>query len=136
MGIVTALDGIGVNEAEFIPLLPFDVDCYKFFWSPKWQDVPHLKKFLSSNPQKKIILARCGSEEAFIYGKSVGIHLFQGHFIDMLLAAVRKNSCTFGQECSLTDCRIRRAVACGVLRKSCVHEAHLDAFIALKGNIQ
>ena len=136
MEIACALDGIGINELEFIPLSAFGVDCYKFFWTPKWQDNNLLPEFIRLNSQKKIILSRCGTEQAFTYGRKIGINLFQGHFIDMLLAAVRKNACTFGQECPLNDCRLRRSIACGSLRKSCVHEAHLDAFIALKGSFE
>lgn len=134
MEIASALDGVSINEIEYLPLLPFGVDCYKIFWTPKWHENRLLKDFISSNQHKKIILARCGTEDAFIYGKKIGINLFQGHFIDMLLAAVRKNACIFGQECSLTDCTLRRSFVCNSLRKSCVHEAHLDAFIALKGS--
>lgn len=132
-GVVIALDGVGVNELEFVPMTPFDVDCYKIFWSPKLKEcAPLLKRFLKEQKDKTIILARSGSEDALIFGKEVGIELFQGHFVDTLLAAVSKNACTFGQECSLSDCRLRHSVVCGSVRLACVHEAHLDAYIPLK----
>ncbi|MBO5997806.1 MAG: hypothetical protein J6P93_04705, partial [Alphaproteobacteria bacterium] len=122
-GVLIALDAIGVNEFEFIPMAPFDVDCYKIFWSSKWTDYKDpLKKFLKEQRDKKVILSRCGSEDALVFGRTVGISFFQGHFVDTLLAAVCKNACTFGQECTLADCRLRRSVVGGALRSACVHE--------------
>ena len=132
-GILVALDAISVNELEFIPMIPFDADCYKVFWSSKLKDSKDLmKSFLKELTDKKIVLSRCSSEEALIFGRGLGISLFQGHFVDTLLAAVCKNTCTFGQECTLADCRLRRSVIGGALRSACVHEAHLDAYVPLK----
>ena len=128
-----ALDGIGINEMEYLPISAFDVDCYKIFWSPKWAETNVLESFVQKNKNKNIILSRCENEEAFAYGQKIGITLFQGYFIDTLLAAVCKNACTFGQECSLGDCRNRHGVIYGALRNACVHEPHLDAYIPLKG---
>ena len=129
--IICTLDGIGINELEFLPLPVFNVDCYKFFWTPKWQQNDLLIRFVQ-HCDKQIILSRCSKEDAIVYGKKAGIHLFQGHFVDTLHAAVRKNTCTFGQECALSDCRLRQTVLCDNFRKACVHEAHLDAYIPLK----
>ena len=131
--IAVAIDAIGVNELEFLPMTPFDADYYKIFWSSKLVNYKTLlAKFLKEIHGKHVILSRCSSEDALIFGRQMGMSLFQGHFVDTLLAAVCKNTCTFGQECTLSDCRLRRSVIGGALRTSCVHEAHLDAFIPLK----
>lgn len=132
-GVLIALDAIGINELEMVPMKPFDVDCYKIFWSAKWVDSkPLLEKFLKEQNGKKIILARCGAEDALLFGRQLGISFFQGHFVDTLLAAICKNTCTFGQECTLADCRLRRSAVGGSLRMACVHTAHLDAYVPLK----
>ena len=91
-----------------------------------------MEKFLKEQAGKRIILSRCGSEDALLFGRQMGISLFQGHFVDTLLAAICKNTCTFGQECTLADCRLRRSVIGGPARLACVHEAHLDAYVPLK----
>ncbi|MBP5533971.1 MAG: hypothetical protein J6Y03_00485 [Alphaproteobacteria bacterium] len=131
--ILVALDAITINELEMIPMTSFNADCFKIFWSAKLsEDKPLLTKFLKEQTGKKIILSRCGSEEALLFGRQMGISLFQGHFVDTLLAAICKNTCTFGQECTLADCRLRRSAVDGTLRSACVHEAHLDAYVPLK----
>lgn len=133
-GIGIALDGIGINELEFLNLEPFHAHFLKFFWTPKWKEDSHrlqLCHFIAQSRQHTIVLARCGSEEGLVFGRKVGIHLFQGHFIDAMIAATAKNACTFGQECSLSECMLRHS-ALGSMRQQCVHQAHLDAYVSMK----
>lgn len=130
-----AIDGISAYDFEYLDILAFKADFIKLFWSPKWTEEPYAKSLyamIKSNPNIGFILSRCGSEEALNFGKKAGITLFQGRFIDAILAAIAKNTCTFGQECTLSHCMLSRSVLSGQIREQCVHQRHLDAPLAIK----
>ena len=111
-------------------------DYVKFIWSPMWQEPRYtelLKSTIEADTRVRFVLARCGEESAVQWGKSIGLHIFQGRFVDLLLAAMTKNSCTFGQECSVKQCMDSKSCLCGPLRKQCVNPQHLDDNLELRG---
>ena len=128
-GIQIAIDAIGPNEWRFSNIFNFQVDFIKLFWTQEWTNlnIDDIKKAIASHPNTQIILSRCGSEDAMIWGKKVGISLFQGYIVDVILTALAKNSCTFGQECSLSACMACRSSLSPKNRSSCVHQPHLDS---------
>lgn len=129
------LDGITVQNVDYIHLSRMEADYIKVFWSPAWLEEKNqmlLSDLLHSYSPQDIILARCDSEQAIRFGQKMGIRLFQGHFIDAILALLSKNSCTFGQECSVSSCMQCRAALSGPEREQCVHQRHLDADLNLK----
>ncbi len=134
-GHLVALDNITASDFQYLDILRLGADFVKLFWSPKWTQSEYersLYALIKSNPKAGLILSRCGSEDALQWGQKVGLHYFQGRFIDAILAALAKNSCTFGQECTLSTCLICRSVLSGKLRQQCVHQRHLDAPIEIK----
>lgn len=104
-------------------------------WSPLWKDQEKtvlLRQFIRQHPETHLIFANCDCKEALLFGCKVGIRLFEGNFIDTLCAVMAKHTCTFGQECTVDDCKIRRSVLDGDFRRKCVHEPHLDIYTPFK----
>ncbi len=130
-----AIDDVGINEFELLNLESFDVPYIKIRWSDKWkgkEQKEQLSNFISKHSTIQFVLTHCSSGNAVLFGCKVGIRLFQGSFIDELCARMTKEKCTFGQECSLSECMVRRAVLSGALRNRCVHQPHLDIYMPLK----
>ena len=134
-GHQVCLDGITPMDLECVEIMAMHPDYVKFIWTPMWQE-PHytdlMKTTIESDTRVRFVLARCGEEEAIQWGKGLGLHIFQGRFVDLLLAAMTKNSCTFGQECSVKQCMDSKSCLCGPLRKQCVNPQHLDDNLELR----
>ena len=129
------LDGVTVQNIDYIYPDRMKSDLIKIFWSPAWTEKKNqsiLSNLLKVYPPQNIVLARCDSEQAVRFGQKMGLRYFQGHFIDAILALLAKNSCTFGQECSVSSCMQCRAALSGPEREQCVHQRHLDADLNLK----
>ena len=130
------LDGITPMDLECVDIMAMHPDYVKFIWSPMWQEPRYtelLKSTIEADTRVRFVLARCGEESAVQWGKSIGLHIFQGRFVDLLLAAMPKNSCTFGQECSVKQCMDSKSCLFGPLRKQCVNPQHLDDNLELRG---
>ncbi len=128
------IDGVSPADMEYLDISKLNPDYIKLFWSPIWE-TEQVKTLLSpylNNKTIDVILARCGSEEALKWGTQNGIQNFQGHYIDAVLGAVTKNSCTFGQECTLASCMACRRTLSEQVRRQCVHLKHLDALPQVK----
>ena len=121
------IDGLSPVELEYVNIRLLKPDFVKLFWSPVWETVKAKEQVSGLDTSAKVILARCGSEEALKWGTKIGIHHFQGHYIDAVLGALTKNSCTFGQECTLASCMACRRTLSEKIRRQCVHLKHLDA---------
>lgn len=102
--------------------LPFDF--IKVRWSPACEQLTDLPTHL--------ILSHCETEDALLWGVRKGCFAFQGPYIDALLGALIKESCTFGQECSLAACTACRKSLAPQTRNQCVHQKHLDDTPSLK----
>jgi len=135
VGHKVILDGVTVQNIDYIYPERMKADFIKIFWSPAWMEEKNqslLSDLLKKYPVQNVIFARCDSEQAVRFGQKLGLRLFQGHFIDAILALLAKNSCTFGQECSVSACMQCRAALSGPEREQCVHQRHLDADLNLK----
>ncbi len=82
------LDSIGFTQVDRKSL---GFDLAKVQWHPELNtEEGHNKKEMLSQAvtkcdPKRVILCRCDNEEAIEYGKSIGISLFQGRYVDKLL---------------------------------------------------
>ncbi len=128
------IDALSVTDLSYLDLFRLKPDFIKLFWSPlmEEQQTKSLLKPYLSTPSIGVVLARCGSEDALKWGVKQGIQNFQGHYIDAVLGALTKNSCTFGQECTLTSCMSCRRTLSDKIRHQCVHLKHLDALPKVK----
>jgi len=78
----------------------------------------------------RVVLSRCDQESALTWGLSLGIHRFQGEFVDTMLAAERLRSCAAAAACSLAQCRTRGMAAGAAGRFGCGNPMLLDMGLA------
>lgn len=76
---------------------------------------------------KRVVLARCDTEAAVLWGLSNGIQMFQGRFIDAVVGTVTMAACPSAASCNLGQCAARRASVAGAPRTQCPHPPGLDA---------
>jgi len=61
----------------------------KLFWTPEMAEKPEGRdkiKRLFDDASKSLVLCRCDSSDAIEFGRSVGIELYQGRYIENLIA--------------------------------------------------
>ena len=90
-GYKVCLDGMTLDAMMLIKRRRLGVDLTKLVWSPELVDGGDEIHTLISDQVKedgegRIILIRCDNREAIDFGKSVGINLFQGRFVENLIA--------------------------------------------------
>lgn len=87
-GYRVCLDGL--THKSFLQIAPqaFGVDLVKLQWNATSSDdisadeQARLKNAISAVGTKRMILCRCDNEDAIDYGRSLGISLFQGRWLD------------------------------------------------------
>lgn len=91
-GYRICLDGLNHLTLQFIDRDRLGLDLLKLTWSPDMADdmsgsrTAELKEHVDRCGRARIILCRCDSDEAIRFGQSLGITMYQGRYIDRLLA--------------------------------------------------
>jgi hypothetical protein len=94
-GYLMCIDGLHYLHLPLIDRKRLGADLVKMIWSPDLLDVlnearrEELKSAIKRVGVDRMILCRCDSAEAIRWGQSLGIRLFQGHYVDSRLRAVR-----------------------------------------------
>ncbi|MFC7048125.1 EAL domain-containing protein [Emcibacter nanhaiensis] len=80
------LQSIGILDRRLL-----NVDFLKIYWRKSYTRVLQdetrraLLEALKNHGQMRIVLCHCDSEEAIRFGQNMGLHMFQGHYVDKLL---------------------------------------------------
>jgi len=90
-GYRICLDGLTYEDLLMIDRQRLGVDYVKMTWSPDLVDggeemTSKLKEIIKTAGAKRVIMARCDDREAVDFGRSIGIRMFQGHYIEHLIA--------------------------------------------------
>ena len=91
-GYRVCLDGLNQFTFQFIDRDRLGLDLLKLVWTPDMADgfsssqATELKEQVDRCGRARIILSRCDSEEAVRFGQSLGITMYQGHYVDRLLS--------------------------------------------------
>lgn len=91
-GYRICLDGVTALTLPFIDRERLGLDLVKMFWSPELGDgeratrANEVRSAIERVGKSRIILARCDGPEAVRFGFGCGVRLFQGRFIDRILA--------------------------------------------------
>lgn len=90
-GYRICLDGLSYQNMSMIDRERLGVDYVKLMWNPQLIDGGEdmrraLREVVKSAGEGRVILARCDNREAVDFGRSVGISMFQGHFVEHLIA--------------------------------------------------
>lgn len=90
-GYRICLDGLTYEDLIMINRDNLGVDYVKMNWNPRLADdgevmAEKLKEIVEETGPKRIIMSWCDDREAVDFGRSVGLRLFQGHFVEHLIA--------------------------------------------------
>ena len=130
-GISTVLDGMNSLSLQFVDAELYDTDFVKVNWSSEIAteiQTVELQQALGPVGFDRVILARCDNEDAIAWGLDQGIRLYQGRFLDTIVAAVTMGECPKAAKCTLAQCTQRHAVISGRPRLECGDNDKLDEF--------
>lgn len=96
-GYKVCLDGLTPMTFSFIDRSKLGLDLLKLMWtdelmSSSESSAQDLKQAIKQAGQARVILTRCDNETAVKTGQSMGISLFQGRYIDAILAQRRPDA--------------------------------------------
>jgi hypothetical protein len=130
-GHQTLLDGLTPVTLQFLDGELFETDFLKLSWSGDMIDdirTAEVQSALGPVGFERVILSRCDSETAITWGLSQGISMFQGRFLDSMIAAVTMPRCDKAAACTLGQCTQRHGVIAGRTRGECGNLDMLDLF--------
>lgn len=110
-GYRVCLDGLTHLTAPFIDRVKLGLDLVKVYWSRDMLDDASgrrresLREMIEQSGQARVILCRCGSDDAIEFGRSLGISLFQGKAVDARRATQARN----GGAMTMNESRARGA---------------------------
>jgi EAL domain-containing protein (putative c-di-GMP-specific phosphodiesterase class I) len=90
-GYRVCLDDVSAMALSLLDREKLGLDLMKLFWTPELGNAAAgehnaaLAEAVERTGRARIILARCDSEEAVSFGRSMGVRLFQGRYVDRLL---------------------------------------------------
>lgn len=90
-GYKICIDGITVDKLRYIDRGHLDGDLLKIIWHPSFMDVikedTHFTDYVNKAERARMILCRVDDPQAVEIGNSLGINLYQGRYIQRLLAS-------------------------------------------------
>lgn len=90
-GYKICIDGINVEQLKYIDRENLQCDLMKIIWHPSFMDIiredKHFTDYVNKAERSKLILCRVDDPQAVELGNSLGINLYQGRYIQRLLAA-------------------------------------------------
>jgi len=90
-GYRVCLDGMALDSIQLINRKRLGIDLTKLIWNPELvDDGDEVHEMLANLTREegagRLILTRCDNREAIDFGKSIGISLFQGRYVESLIA--------------------------------------------------
>lgn len=90
-GYKICIDGITVDKLQYIDRGHLDGDLLKIIWHPSFMDIinedRHFTDYVNKAERARMILCRVDDPQAVEVGNSLGINLYQGRYIQRLLAS-------------------------------------------------
>lgn len=90
-GYKICIDGITVDKLQYIDREHLQSDLIKIIWHPSFMDViredKHFTDYVNKAERARMILCRVDDPQAVEIGNSLGINLYQGRYIQRLLAS-------------------------------------------------
>lgn len=95
-GYKICIDGITVDKLKYVDREQLDCDLLKIIWHPSFMETikedAHFTDYVNRAERAKMILCRVDDPTAVEIGNSLGINLYQGRYIQRLLAAQPKKT--------------------------------------------
>jgi hypothetical protein len=107
-------------------------DIVKLAWSPQLADLvadklSSARRHFAAIAASRIILLGVESDQAVIWGQSVGIGRYQGRYLDLVQAATRMGACFAAANCTVRQCADRASSLSNAGRSGCLNKQLLDA---------
>ncbi|MFN3076165.1 MAG: EAL domain-containing protein [Alphaproteobacteria bacterium] len=137
-GFKILLDRVTPLVLEMIDLSQFEADYFKLSWTHDLGAAHHKRvlfpphETVAAIGPERIVLSRCDSEAAVKWGMDLGISIFQGRFVDAMLAAVTMAKCKNSSQCTFAQCVARRAAVSGRDRAECTNHVMVDALPTIR----
>jgi hypothetical protein len=126
------LDGLSHLSLKLMDASQFGADLVKLVWTPELPAViendkgPEAQNCLHHIGHGRLVLSRCDNERSIMWGISQGITMFQGRYLDSMMAAVTMAKCEKSGGCTLAQCTQRRGVVSGRTRAECPNPVMVD----------
>lgn len=126
------IDGLNHLSMGMIDPSQFGADMVKLTWAA---ELPAMVENALLDPSRsgiaqmgfdRLVLSRCDNERSVMWGMGKGIHMFQGRFLDAMMAAVTMAKCEKSGGCSLAQCVQRKGVVSGRVRAECPNPVMVD----------
>jgi len=95
LGYTVLVDGLTPMSLQFFDPGVLQTDLVKISWGPEFSgNVPEdrmveMRDVVQASGRDRVILSRVDSEDAVKWGLGLGIHRYQGHYIDKLISALQ-----------------------------------------------
>jgi EAL domain-containing protein (putative c-di-GMP-specific phosphodiesterase class I) len=112
MGIKVGLDRITLPALEFLSPRKMNVDFIKVIWdqnivgSRRTEVAERLREFAVLFADNNLILTRCDSRTALRMGRSLGVDVFEGSYIDAILGSYLLRECKSKRRSSDKKCAV------------------------------
>jgi EAL domain-containing protein (putative c-di-GMP-specific phosphodiesterase class I) len=112
MGIKVGLDRITLPALEFLSPRKMNVDFIKVIWdqnivgSRRTEVAERLREFAVLFADNNLILTRCDSRTALRMGRSLGVDVFEGSYIDAMLGSYLLRECKSKRRSSDKKCAV------------------------------
>ncbi|MFA6019849.1 MAG: hypothetical protein WC722_06260 [Rhodospirillales bacterium] len=110
----------------------FGADLVKLVWTPELPVIiedasgDSVRHILDTIGMDRLVMSRCDNEKSIIWSLDRGISMFQGRFLDSMMAAVTMSKCEKSGGCTLAQCTQRRGVVSGRTRAECPNPPMVD----------
>jgi EAL domain-containing protein (putative c-di-GMP-specific phosphodiesterase class I) len=129
LGHRLVIDAVDEATLSVMDVSCLEADLVKLTWSPQFSQLHRrgdLGRLIAQLDGDRVVLARCDSEAAIVWGMDRGLSQFQGRYIEQILAATRMGNCGRSAGCTLAQCGQRRSVVTGAIRQQCPNPLVLD----------
>ncbi len=126
------IDGITPDTLSMINIKEANPDFIKIFWEPLMEfdkENTKIKDAIDALGEDGVVLAKCHDIAAIKWGKSHGISVFQGPYVDELETAIIKAKCNHKNSCTNQECLKRRKMINGKFRDECQNLENLETLL-------
>lgn len=132
-GCDLVLDGVTHGALPLTDLGALEPSLVKLSWSPALAATGAVvRRAIERIGPDCVVLHRTDSERAVAWGLGMGIRRYQGHYIDLMLAAERLKQCPERQGCALRQCADRAGTTAPASRAGCTNPALLDTALPVR----
>ena len=136
-GCDLVLDGVTHGALLLTSLGALQPSLVKLSWSPSLAAAGgEVRAALRRLGPNRVVLHRTDSEKAVAWGLGMGISRFQGHYVDLMLAAERLKQCPGNRGCVLRQCADRAGTTAAAARTGCGNPALLDSALPVRPELE